>query len=60
VIINSNERVSITQARRDKSALATPMALLAIAVMLGIGITAFWSIPQMASVQRATIGQAFR
>ncbi|MPZ39723.1 MAG: hypothetical protein GEU95_17020 [Rhizobiales bacterium] len=60
MIINPDERVPIAQARIDKSALAVPMTLLAIAVMLGVGITAFWSIPQMASVQRATIGQAFR
>jgi hypothetical protein len=55
--IHPHQKVPITHARPRSSRAAAPLALLALAVMLGIGVIAFSSIPQTAGVQVTTVGQ---
>jgi hypothetical protein len=58
--IHPQEHVPITKAPPRKSDVAIPLALLAVAVMLGLGITAFSSTPYIASVAPTTVGQITR
>ena len=59
--IHPHKPVAITQSpKRRRSDLVGPVALLAVAVMLGIGITAFASTPHVADVRSTTVGQTNR
>ena len=59
--IHPQEHAPITQSpKQRRSDIAAPISLLAVAVMLGIGITAFSSTPWMSHEQASTVGLAIR
>jgi hypothetical protein len=52
--------VSRSPSRRRRSDIAIPISLLTVAVILGIGITAFSNVPRMDGDAPSTVGYATR
>ena len=60
--IHPQEHVPITQSskRTRRPDLALPLALLTLAIMIGIGVTAFSGMPNRFAEAPTTVGQATR
>jgi hypothetical protein len=60
--IHPHEHVPITQSPKKSRRLdlAVPLALLTLAIMIGIGITAFSNMPQRLAMEPSTVRQAIR
>jgi hypothetical protein len=60
--IHPQEHVPITQStkRPQRLDLALPLALLTLAIMIGIGVTAFSGMPHRLAEVPTTVGQATR
>jgi hypothetical protein len=50
--------ITVSSLRRRTSDMAIASSLLAVAVLLGVGITAFSTLPSSTAMQAATTGQS--